>query len=135
MTRTCLVVDDDPAVRTYVETIMARRHFETLQAEDGVKGLRLAQEMGVALDLIVTDIEMPGGDGLTFITTLRLSLPAIPVIMISGIDLPDGVHRPVCEFVPKPFSPKMLLDALDRTLLTLGPSEAGPQNGGGPATS
>jgi CheY-like chemotaxis protein len=87
-----------------------------LQAGDGVKALRLARKLGKALDLIVSDIEMPGGDGLTFVRSLRSSLPAIPIILISGNADPGNLDRlgGFCEFLQKPFTPKTLLDAVDR---------------------
>ena len=120
MSRICLVVDDDANVRVYVRSILARREFDALEANDGVQALQLAQELDVALDLIVTDVEMPGGDGLTFFRLLRTSHPTMPVVFISGSPQFDSSDRPgdFCEFVPKPFSPRMLLEAIDRVVAT-----------------
>ena len=118
LSRTCLVVDDDPAVRAFVTVIVARREFRALHAEDGVKALRLALDLGEALDLVVSDLEMPGGDGLTFIRSLRTSYPAVPVVVISGTSTLDpGTYSGLfCELLEKPFSPKKLLDAIDRAI-------------------
>ena len=68
--------------------------------------MRLSRKLGKALDLIVIDIEMPAGDGLTFVWSIRSSLPAIPIILISGIEDIDQTNRPggFCEFLGKPFS-------------------------------
>lgn len=120
-TRTCLVVDDDPSVREYVKVILSRKSIEALQADGGVQGLRLAQELGEALDMIISDIEMPAGDGLTFVRAVRKSLPRIPIVLISGSTQLDGSQHPSerCECLPKPFSPSMLIEAIDRVTAEL----------------
>jgi DNA-binding NtrC family response regulator len=116
LSRTCLVVDDEPSVRAYIKAIVTRSEFETLQAEGGVNALRLAEELGERLDLIVSDIEMPDGDGLTFVRSARMFLPTVPIVLISGSNNFDPANRPAgfCEFLPKPFSPRMLVEAIDR---------------------
>ena len=83
-TITALVVDDEPSIRAYLKVILARKQFQTVQAENGVSGLHIAEELGDALDLIVSDVEMPDGDGLTFVGTVRASYPSIPIIVVSA---------------------------------------------------
>jgi CheY-like chemotaxis protein len=55
--------------------------------------------VGGRLDLIVTDFQMPGGDGLTFANAVRQSFPAIPIVIVSGHAKPS----PVFPFLEKPF--------------------------------
>src|SRR5580698_9119337 len=106
LTRLCLVVDDEPSIRAYLKVILARKQFQTVQAENGVSGLHIAEELGDALDLIVSDVEMPDGDGLTFVGTVRASYPSIPIIVVSA-GAPFEGSSPASSsfaFVPKPFS-------------------------------
>jgi CheY-like chemotaxis protein len=69
--RRALVVDDDALVRMMVSEALAARGFEVLVAEDGAAGMRTLSEELLALDLLVTDVRMPGMDGETFIRTIR----------------------------------------------------------------
>jgi two-component system cell cycle sensor histidine kinase/response regulator CckA len=103
-----LVVDDEPTVRRYVSTILEREHFRTLEAEDGAHALQIVRELGGGVDLIVSDIQMPNGDGLTFARAVKNSFPAVPVILVSGFVEPDSCF----EFVQKPFLPATLVRAV-----------------------
>ena len=103
-----LVVDDEESVRQYVSTILQREHFQTLEAEDGVHALQIVQDLGGGLDLIVSDIQMPRGDGLSFAHAVKRSFPAIPLILVSGYATPDADF----DFVQKPFKPATLVRAV-----------------------
>ncbi len=69
--RRALVVDDDGLVRLMLADALAARGFEVLIAADGDAGLRTLSEELLALDLLVTDVRMPGMDGETLIRTIR----------------------------------------------------------------
>jgi uncharacterized protein (TIGR02266 family) len=69
--RRALVVDDDGLVRLMLGDALAARGFEVLVAEDADAGMRTLSEELLALDLLVTDVRMPGTDGETFIRTIR----------------------------------------------------------------
>jgi len=103
-----LVVDDDPSVRRYVNTILQREDFRTLEAEGGTHALQIVEELGGDVDLIVSDIQMPNGDGLTLAHAVKNSFPAVPVILVSGYSRPDAGF----EFVKKPFLPATLISAV-----------------------
>jgi DNA-binding NtrC family response regulator len=105
-----LVVDDEPSVRRYVSTILQREDFRTLEAEDGAHALRIVHELDGGVDLIVSDIQMPNGDGLSLAHAVEKSFPAVPVILVSGNAEPDGGF----EFVQKPFLPGTLMKAVRR---------------------
>ena len=95
-----LVVDDDEAIRTYIQSILHAENFETLEAEDGRQALEMVRLLDGGLDLIITDIQMPGVDGITFAKAVRAAYPFVPVILVSGSAEP----HPDFEFVEKPFS-------------------------------
>ncbi|HEY2016222.1 MAG TPA: response regulator [Bryobacteraceae bacterium] len=120
-----LVVDDEPSVRQYVRRILQRAHFEILEAEDGARGLQIVRDLNGDIDLIVSDIQMPNGDGLSLAHAVKDSYPAVRVILVSGCAAPE----PGFEFVQKPFAPKLLLKAVrkvmepQRTAAAYGPIE------------
>src|ERR1700675_4545169 len=66
-----LVVDDDPDIRAYIKQILKRDGFETLEAGGGNAALEIVKLLDGCLDLIVTDIQMPEGDGLSFANAVR----------------------------------------------------------------
>jgi two-component system, cell cycle sensor histidine kinase and response regulator CckA len=108
--RISLIVDDEPAVRNYIRTILERECFETVEAGTGKRGLELLQDLGPAVELIVSDVHMPEGDGLTFAREAAQSFPGVPIIVISGYV--GGYDAWPFEFLEKPFSPDSLLRAV-----------------------
>jgi uncharacterized protein (TIGR02266 family) len=69
--RRALVVDDDALARRMLQDAFQQRGFEVLTAENGAAGLSVLADELLALDLLVTDVVMPGMDGETFIRTIR----------------------------------------------------------------
>jgi signal transduction histidine kinase len=107
-----LVVDDTPDIIRLVHTSL-RSHFKVISADDGLKGLELA--MKERPSLIVTDLMMPGIDGLELTRRLRADSTTshIPILMLTAKgDLGDrviGLETGVSAYVAKPFSPRELL--------------------------
>jgi CheY-like chemotaxis protein len=106
----CLVVDDEPFVRRYISTILQREEFRTLEAEDGAHALQMVRELGGGVDLIVSDIQMPNGDGLSFAQAIRQTFPTVRIILVSGNTLPEAGSD--FEFVKKPFLPGALMSVV-----------------------
>jgi len=69
--RRALVVDDDRLICRMMADALAEKGFEVLTAHDGTEGLRVLSEELLALDLLVTDVLMPGMDGVAFVQTIR----------------------------------------------------------------
>ena len=111
--KVCLVVDDEASVRQFITTVLRSDGFQTLEAENGVQALELLRKLDGAVDLLVSDIQMPNMDGITLACSVRAQFPAIPLILVSGYadaernSLSSGVH-----FVQKPFVKATLLDAV-----------------------
>jgi len=95
-----LVVDDDPVIRSFVQSILHADNFATLEAEDRVHALDVVRMLDGAVDLIVTDIQMPGGDGIGLANSVHAAFPGVAIILMSGYPQPD------CDFpfIEKPFS-------------------------------
>jgi signal transduction histidine kinase len=109
---TVLVVEDSPQLVRLVHMSL-RRQFKVLTAPDGVKGLELA--LREKPSLVVTDLMMPGMDGLELTRRLR-SEPSVqhtPIIMLTARgeldDRVKGLETGVSAYLTKPFSPKELL--------------------------
>jgi CheY-like chemotaxis protein len=102
-----LIVDDEPSIRTYIRAILERESYEVVEAGSGQHGVEILQHLGSSIDLIVSDVHMPEGDGLTFAHAAAKSFPKVPIILISGYVSPTEAAP--FEFVEKPFSPDDLL--------------------------
>jgi CheY-like chemotaxis protein len=117
MSKTILLADDEPSVRTYIRNLLIREGYEILEADDGLAALELAE--GHAIDLLVTDVRMPRMNGVELARSLARKLPGTPVLFISGYPLdiePERSHHVACGFVPKPFTRTALLDAIKKCL-------------------
>jgi CheY-like chemotaxis protein len=77
-----LLIDDDAALRGVVRRALERAGHEVVDANDAASGLRL-QEQAPA-DLVITDIYMPGEDGIQAIRRLRKSSPGLKILAMSG---------------------------------------------------
>lgn len=105
-----LVVDDEPFVRALVAAVLRRRGWSVIEAPDGSSALALAPQ---ALDLLVTDYEMPVISGVAVAEQLRLRDGRLPVLVLSG--RPDaaarmrGLRGPRTAFVGKPFPVEELI--------------------------
>jgi DNA-binding response OmpR family regulator len=77
-----LIIDDDPQMRRMMNRVLTAAGHEVIEAEDGRIGL--AQFIAHRSALVVTDIVMPGKEGVETIRDLRRQAPGVPVLAISG---------------------------------------------------
>ena len=88
-----LVVEDDPAVRKLIKITLARAGYRPFAAENGTEALNLLQDQ--AVEVVLTDINMPSMGGLALYQEIQAEHPQLPVIFMSGAamerdDLPPG---------------------------------------------
>ena len=118
--RRIVLVDDDSDIRVFVKAILKARGFEVHDAGDGQEALEVLKGLGVAVDLLITDIKMPRMDGTTLARALAQISPTIPVLFISGwtFDLLEDVdwRKPQYAFLGKPFLPASLMHSVDELL-------------------
>ena len=82
--QTILLVDDEPSIREVAEVILTSHGYKVLVAEDGPTALAIfARQMG-HIAVVVTDLAMPGMDGLMLVTTLRRIEPGLKIIVSTG---------------------------------------------------
>jgi two-component system nitrogen regulation response regulator NtrX len=113
----CLIVDDEEPIRSYVKNVLRGEDYETLEATTVKEARWLLQNQGHDVDLIISDITMPGGDdGLIFVAEVRELYPAIPIIVMSGHAEVERQTYPrgIFEFLQKPFRPGTLLGAIQK---------------------
>ncbi len=113
-----LVVDDDPFVRNVIKALLHADGFYTIEAENGVQALELVRKLDGAVDLLVSDIEMPQMDGFTMACSVRAEFPLIPIILVSGqakIE-PAKLLNAGFEFVSKPFYPALFLSVVKNVM-------------------
>jgi signal transduction histidine kinase/CheY-like chemotaxis protein len=81
---TVLLVEDDPAVRKLVSRSLGVLGFQVLEVPDGIAALKKVTELNGRVDVVLTDMVMPGMSGIDLVTRLREKWPGIGVVMMSG---------------------------------------------------
>jgi two-component system, cell cycle sensor histidine kinase and response regulator CckA len=118
---TILVVDDEPTLRAVIRRCLVRQGYTVLVAEDGQRALALARSSGV-IDLLITDVVMPGITGLELGRLLRLERPELRVLFISGFTFEEAVPAPDLAkgmaYLPKPFETTALTSKVQELLST-----------------
>jgi putative nucleotidyltransferase with HDIG domain len=114
-----LVVDDETVVRSVVVALLEHGGYSTIEAENAEEALELLQN-GPSCDVIMSDVMMPGTDGLTLLDAIKRDFPAIPVLLFTALhDLQiatDAFRRGAFDYLLKPFERKDLIVAIERAL-------------------
>ena len=118
-----LVVDDDPAVRSAVATVLAGAGMEPIEAEDGRAGVLMFFDRRP--DLVILDVEMPELDGWQVLERLR-EVSDVPVLMLTAkgeeADKVRGLKGGADDYVAKPFGPRELPARVEALLRRAGGS-------------
>ncbi len=118
MRRRILTVDDSKTMRDMVSFTLKSAGFDVVEAEDGAKALDLLA--GTAVDVIITDINMPNMDGVTLVQRLRAQqrFKATPILILTtegGADKKaQGRSAGATGWIVKPFAPEKLLQVLNK---------------------
>jgi len=115
-----LLVDDDETIREFIRRSLKQAQFKVLTAKSGKEALWLYGLQGDEIDLVVTDILMPGLFGDQLAVQLWAQEPTLPILFISGNppeDLAPGVKLELGQnFLRKPFKLAELLDTIQQML-------------------
>ena len=119
-TAVILVVDDDEAVRQVAARVLKRVGYQVLQAGEGAEALRVAREHNGRLDLLLTDVVMPGMNGRELGERLAEERPETRLLYMSAYTEDEVILRGVrvaeVNFVYKPFSLEGLTEAVRQVL-------------------
>jgi two-component system cell cycle sensor histidine kinase/response regulator CckA len=116
---TILLVEDEDAVRLFGARALRNKGYTVIEARSGEQAMEVLNG-GEPIQVLISDVVMPGMDGVTLARFVRMERPAIKVILISGysedvardgIDPDAGIH-----FLPKPFSLKQLAGAVKQVM-------------------
>jgi PAS domain S-box-containing protein len=117
---TVLLAEDSDVVRCYIVEILRLGGYVVLEADSGEEALRIAEDHDGPLDLLVTDMVMPGIGGAELATRLTATLPELKVLFISGYpEYATGKHRLLKTGVPflgKPFRAGVFLEKVREIL-------------------
>jgi two-component system cell cycle sensor histidine kinase/response regulator CckA len=113
-----LLVEDDEIVRDFLREILEAAGCTVVSAADGHEALGIADADPAAVDIVVTDLVMPGMGGAELMARLSVRSPGLPVVYVSGYadhEAPD-LSRPGAVFLRKPLSPGALARAVQEAL-------------------
>ena len=115
---TVLVIDDDPGIREFLETLAMRQGYGVHTAEDGEIALEKLDQ--IRPDIIILDAVLPGIDGLETLRRLKQRAPEVPVIMLSGHGqartIVEAMRLGASDFLRKPFEAEELELAFSKAL-------------------
>jgi two-component system cell cycle sensor histidine kinase/response regulator CckA len=105
--RTILVVDDEEAVRHLASRMLLHSGYHTLEASHAREALRTLEQDPSAVDLLLTDVKMPGMNGSELGREVNRRWPDKPILYMSGFPsevFQGGLLERTAPFLPKPFT-------------------------------
>jgi two-component system response regulator FlrC len=116
MTRTLLIVDDDPGLREAIMDTLLLSGYRCLSAENGESALRVLQRQTV--DMVITDVQMPGMNGMDLLSVMAEKYSQIPVLLMTAYgnieDAVAAMRTGAVDYLAKPFAPEVLLNLVSR---------------------
>ena len=113
-----LIAEDDPAVRSFVLRALNHRGHEVTGVCDGVEALEALR--GQDYELLITDIVMPGLDGIGLALKVAKDRPELPVLLMTGFaaerQRAHNLDELICEVVTKPFTLKEICDTAEQVM-------------------
>jgi two-component system phosphate regulon response regulator OmpR len=123
-----LVVDDDQRIRTLLRRFLTREGYRVTVARDAAQARRILA--GLAFDVLILDVMMPGEDGLSLTRSLRETVQT-PIIMLTARgDTEDriaGLESGVDDYLAKPFEPRELLLRISAVLRRVAAAPVAPE--------
>ena len=131
--RCVLIVDDDLRILKSLRDFLCGSNFSVLEAADGRKALDVFYDNNTKIDMILLDVMMPLKDGFTVLNEIRKT-SFVPVIMLTAkgeeYDQLNGFKKGADDYIPKPFSPSLLLARMEAVFRRVGKNEANELNAG-----
>lgn len=125
-----LIVDDDRRIRELLRSYLTENGFRVSVAGHAAQARQVLQ--GLAFDLLVLDIMMPGESGLALAADLRATAPGLPILMLSALAEPEDRIRGLLsgsdDYLAKPFEPQELLLRIKSLLRRSAPAPVPPED-------
>ena len=129
-----LIVDDEQRMRSLIKDFLKQKNYSSLEAVDGEEALQIFEENKNKIKLILLDVMMPKLDGWSVLRQIRQT-SNVPIIMLTARgeeqDELFGFELGVDEYIPKPFSPKILVARVEAILKRASKYEKEIKNYGG----
>jgi len=123
---TILLVEDEDMLRTLTRNVLELLGYTVLEAANGKHACTISEQQAAPIDLLLTDVVMPGMNGPALAQRLMASRPGLKILYTSGYTgqgVGQGVLPEVCHFIPKPFTredlARKIREALDDSVLPL----------------
>ncbi|WP_448249279.1 sigma-54-dependent transcriptional regulator [Thalassotalea agariperforans] len=111
-----LVVEDDAGLREALVDTLLLAGFQCVEADSGESALLLLKHTTV--DLVVSDVQMPGMSGLALLKSIKSTLPNLPILMMTAYgtinDAVQAIKDGACNYMAKPFAPEVLLNMVNQ---------------------
>jgi len=105
---TVLLVEDEESVRELVRETLKSKGYSVMEAPDGIQGMKVAESFEGKIDILITDVAMPGMSGHELAKRVAASRPGIKILFLSGYTedaiIHEGVLDPGTAFLQKPFT-------------------------------
>jgi two-component system cell cycle sensor histidine kinase/response regulator CckA len=119
--KTILIVEDEQIVRDLAKKVLVQAGYRVLSAKNGRDALLVCKRMKDEVDLLVSDVIMPGMNGLELAKKMFFIQPKIKVLYMSGYSDRAIIHEAVVKkgtnFIQKPFTPEVLLQKVRETII------------------
>jgi DNA-binding NtrC family response regulator len=114
-----LVADDDRSLRSLISAALQRQGHSVLLAASADEAIRISTSPDTSIDVLLTDLSMPGGSGISLATEIRAQRPDIAVVLMSGWQVEEpvaGIPGGEVEVLQKPFELSVLAAAVERAV-------------------
>lgn len=122
---TILVCEDEAPVRQLVVRILSKHGYRVVEAGSADEALTIARDGAMTIDLLLSDVVMPGMDGPALAREVRLLRPTLPVLLVSGytqdVPLAPRAQMVAMDLLAKPFSAEQLVGRVQRLLAGANP--------------
>ncbi|MEE9170537.1 MAG: sigma-54 dependent transcriptional regulator [bacterium] len=117
-TKCVLIVDDTASVRTSLEKALSKAGYVTKSAGSGNEALKMLQKQSV--DIVLSDLKMPDGDGLDLLRSIKMKNTGVEVILLTGFGTVDkaveAMKEGAYDFITKPFKKAVILSTIERAI-------------------
>jgi DNA-binding NtrC family response regulator len=113
-----LIVDDEITIRKGMSRVMENRGYQVVGSESGYSAIEMLQKE--PFDIVITDLKMPGMDGIEVLKAIKTLQPDVPVIVITGYATVDtaveAMKHGAYDYISKPFTPDQMITLVEKAL-------------------